>query len=186
MRRSEAMLDNYRWRDYVALPEDDRRELIDGQLLEIDMPKRWHERMVMDLGSMLRAWCKKRGLHVLGSNYRVRISDKRGVQPDIQVLSDATYRSGQDDGLEKGHPELVVEIVSPTSKSHDRVRKLDWYAQIGVPEYWIVDADARTLERLVLADGKYTIAQHGSGDEIFRPKSMRGLQIDLADLWAAL
>lgn len=180
------MLDHYRWRDFVALPEDDPRELIDGRFVEVELPKRWHEKIVSKLIVRLDPWCEKRGWHVLASNFRVRISDRRGVNPDVQVLTDAIYRSNPEDGLEHGHPELVIEIISPTSKAHDRLRKVDWYASIGVPEYWIIDTEARSIERLALAGNTYRIAQHAEGDVVFRPKSFRGLSIDLRALWAAL
>jgi len=128
------MLDNLRWRDFVALPEDDTRELVDGRLVEVEVPNRWHERMVMDLGAMLRPWAKKRGMHVLGSGYRVRISDRQGAQPDVQVLTEATYRSNPEDGLEHGHPE------------HDRVRKVDWHASLE-PSNACASMAARTSSR---------------------------------------
>ena len=51
-----------------------------------------------------------------------------------------------------GTPDLVVEILSPSSRRYDRVTKLRWYAQLGVPEYWLVDPDARTLERLDMGE----------------------------------
>jgi Uma2 family endonuclease len=173
----------HHWRDFVALPEDDRRELVDGQLLEIEMPKKWHENIVAALIVLMRPWGQRHGLRVLGSGFKVRISDVRGVMPDVQVLTEEVYEAASDDGLEEGHPELVVEVISPTGRAHDRVRKLNWYAAIGVPEYWLIDADAQTVERLVLHHGVYRIEQVGTGDDVFRPRSMRGLKIPLADLW---
>ena len=77
----------------------------------------------------------------------------------------------------------VSGTVSPSSRRYDRVKKLRWYAQIGVPEYWIVDAEARTFERLVLRDGAYVIASSCEGEETFRPESFEGLEIPLAKLW---
>ncbi|GMU59692.1 MAG: hypothetical protein AMXMBFR34_14550 [Myxococcaceae bacterium] len=173
----------YRWRDFVALPEDDLRELLDGRLEAFDMPTKWHERMVAWLIMALGPWCERRGWAVLGSNYRVRISDKRGVKPDVQVLSEGTWGAAGEQGLESGRPELVIEIVSPTSRAHDRVTKVNWYASIGVPEYWIVDADARTLECLKLDGDTYRLAQNAAGDVVFKPRSFRGVSIDLAAFW---
>lgn len=186
VRAARAMPPTLRWADYVALPEDDARELVDGRLVEGEMPTKWHEAMVIYLAHQLWAWCQKRGLRVLGSGYRLRISDRVGVQPDLQVLSEATYRAAGPNGLRSGRPELVVEIISPTSRAHDRVRKVDWYARLGVPEYWIVDVDARSVERLVLDGATYRIQQHQAGDGAFRPASMRGLAIPLKGLWALM
>lgn len=150
------------------------------------MPTKWHEAMVAFLIHHLWTWSRKRRLHVLGSGFRVRISDKSGALPDVQVLTEQTFREAGKNGLERGRPELVIEVISPTSRAHDRVRKVDWYARIGVPEYWIVDVDGRSLERLVLDGQTYRIAQHAAGDVVFRPKSMRGLALDLSELWALL
>lgn len=83
---------------------------------------------------------------------------------------------------------MIARIVPRCDKrkSHDRVRKLDWYASIGVPEYWIIDTEARTIERFVLDGESYRAAQHAEGDVLFRPKAHRGLVIDLKALWSAL
>jgi Uma2 family endonuclease len=176
---------HYTWEDFVGLDEDDLRELIDGELVEVEVPTATHESIVLALGSFLRAWARAgHGGRALASGYKVRISEKRGVMPDVQFFrqgNDAV--SEQDKALAVGRPDLVVEIVSPSSTRHDRVTKLRWYAQIGVPEYWIVDGAARTLERLVLNDGVYTIAASLADAEVFRPESFEGLVIPLAEVW---
>jgi Uma2 family endonuclease len=121
---------------------------------------------------------------VLASGYKIRVSDRRGVMPDLQL-----YRRGndalldQDKGLVRGRPDLVVEIVSPSSQRYDRVTKLHWYADLGVAEYWLVDAEARTLERLVLRESSYLIVESLADDETLRPDSFEGLEIPLAKLW---
>lgn len=186
MRSSAHMSSKYRWRDFAALPEHDLRELVDGRLVEAEMPTKWHEAMVALLIATLSPWCSKRKLRVLGSGFRLRVSDRQGAMPDVQVLSEATYRAAPDSGLESGHPELVIEVISPTSRAHDRVRKVDWYSRLQIPEYWIIDADARSIERLALDGDTYRIAQHAAGDLVFRPKSMKGLKVDLEQLWQAL
>ena len=173
------------WNDFVTLDDDDRRELIDGELVEIEVPTGTHEAIVVTLGYFLTAWSEAgHGGRAMGSGYKLRVSERRGVMPDLQF-----FRAGngaareQDAGLVSGHPDLVVEILSPSSRRYDRVKKLSWYAQIGVPEYWIVDPDERTLERLVLAEGIYAIAGTFADEEVFAPPSFDGLEIPLARLW---
>jgi Uma2 family endonuclease len=178
---------SYTWDDFIALEEDDLRELIDGELVEVEVPTRSHEKIVMRLGSALVVWSDSgNGGVALASGYKVRVSDRRGLMPDVQF-----YRKGneppadQEQGLTRGRADLVVEVVSPSSRRYDRVKKLNWYAQLGVPEYWIIDPEAHTLERLVLVlnDSAYAIAKSLDGEELFRPESFPGLEIPLARLW---
>ncbi len=180
--------DTFRWRDFVALGEDDVRELIDGALVEVEMPSKWHEHIVSTLAAHLLFWARKnkRG-RVLSSGYRVRIDDHRGVMPDVQLLAEETYRRADPKGLENGHPELVVEVISPTSRTHDRVLKLEWYRKIGVPQYWIIDPEARTLEHLVLQPGgHYLIVESLAGNATFRPSSFEGFELNLEELWDSM
>jgi Uma2 family endonuclease len=104
--------------------------------------------------------------------------------PDLQYHRDPRVSASQQQGLSEGRPDLVVEVISPASRRHDRVTKLQWYASIGVPEYWIVDPDARTLERLTLTGEHYLIAEVAAEDTDFCPASFPGLAIPLGDLWA--
>jgi Uma2 family endonuclease len=173
------------WDDFVALDDDDRRELIDGELVEVEVPNKLHEHIVIALSAFLYWWARsgRRG-QVIGSGYKVRIDAHRGVMPDMQYIRATNPAArGQEKALEQGHPDLAVEIISPSSRRFDRVKKLDWYARIGVPEYWIVDAEARTIERLVLSRGRYVVDGSAEGDATFAPKTFAGLSIPLAELW---
>jgi Uma2 family endonuclease len=176
---------SYTWDDFLELEEDDRRELIDGELVEVEVPTRTHEEIVALLVYYVTAWVMAgRGGHVLASGYKVRIGERRGVMPDVQFFRRGNGPSPEHEkGLASGHPDLAVEVISPSSQRYDRVTKLRWYAQIGVPEYWLVDGNARTLEQLVLRDGAYVIAASLEGDETFRPESFEGMEIPLARLW---
>jgi Uma2 family endonuclease len=177
----------YTWDDFIALDDDDRRELIDGELVEVEVPTVDHERVVLRLGYYLVGWTDVHGGIALASGYKLRVSDRRGVMPDLQLLragNDAA--SQQQQGLVSGRADLVVEIISPSSRRFDRLKKLNWYAQLGVPEYWIVDPEGQTLEQLVLRDGAYAIVSSFEGTEgAFQPTTFEGLVIPLARLWSA-
>jgi Uma2 family endonuclease len=104
--------------------------------------------------------------------------------PDLRFFRSSNPAAGGDAvGLVSGHPDLAVEIISESSRRYDRMTKLAWYASIGVPEYWVIDPAARTLERLVLQDGKYLVADVLAEDATFRPESFEGMEIPLAALW---
>jgi Uma2 family endonuclease len=183
----EASPGPYTWEDFLALDDDDGRELIDGHLLEVDVATLPHEEIIATLLYFLGAWARARKAgRVLASSYKVRISTRRGVMPDVQFYrAENRAPSGQDEGLTEGRPDLAVEVVSSSSRRYDRVVKLAWYASIGVPEYWIVDPEARTLERLVLEAGHYVIADALSDTDVFRPASFEGLVVPLGELWGA-
>lgn len=174
----------YTWKDFIHLGEDDPRELLDGHLVEIEVPTRTHERIVAVLIALLTSWGWSRNAgEVLASGYKIRIDDRRGTMPDVQFYRRGNIPRGQERGLEEGHPDLVIEVISPSSRSKDSVRKLHDYAAIGVPEFWLLDPEARTLERLVLRDGVYSIVEALEGEVLFRPESFEGLEIDLGRLW---
>ncbi len=187
--QAEARTDQgpFTWSDFVELEENDLRELLDGQLVEIEVPTWTHERIVATLILALGQWSREKNAgHVIGSGYKVRIDDQRGAMPDVQFYARGNLPVDQEKGLERGRPDLAVEVISPTSRSKDSVRKLHDYASIGVPEYWLIDAEARTLERLVLRDEVYSIVEALEGDAVFRPDGFEGLKIVLSELWEEL
>jgi Uma2 family endonuclease len=184
---SSAASASYSWNDFVALDDDDRRELIDGALVEVEVPSELHEHIVVRIASALTVWSDAgHGGRALASGYKIRISDRRGVMPDVQFFREGNASAReQQAGLVSGHPDVVVEIVSPSSRRFDRITKLQFCAQLAITEYWLIDPDDRTLERLVLRDGLYSVAQSLSDQEVFRPDTFEGLEIPLGRLWAS-
>jgi Uma2 family endonuclease len=175
---------SYDWRDFISLDEDDTRELIDGQLVEVEVPTRVHEYIVATIIGLLWQWSQKHGGSAHASGYKLRVSAKGGVMPDVQFYRQGNTPSDDEtQGLEHGRPDLVVEVISESSRRYDRIVKLRWYAQLKIPEYWIVDPSARTLERLILKGGTYTLADGMVDDDVLRPKTFRGLTVPLAELW---
>jgi Uma2 family endonuclease len=173
------------WADFLGLEEDDPRELIDGALLEVDVPNKKHEWIVARLVWSLTSWAEPRGAGtVLGSGYKIRIDERRGVMPDVQFTRSGRESILGEEAMVQGAPDLVVEVVSPTSARYDRVQKLGWYATIGVGEYWIVDPQTETFEQLALGtDGRFVVATTLGGADVFRPASFPGYELPLADLW---
>ena len=103
--------------------------------------------------------------------------------PDAQLYLAGNTSRREENGLVQGHPDLVVEVLSPSSVGVDRILKARWYGAIGTPEYWVVDPVARTIERYVLQGEKYLRADGATGDETFAPESLSGLEIPLARLF---
>lgn len=130
--------------DYWNLPEGERAELIDGELWDLAAPSRLHQGISMQLGGLLSAYIAQRGgsCRVYAAPFAVNLfsDDTTIVEPDLSVVCDLAKLSSR--GCE-GAPELVVEIVSPSSRGMDYGTKQNLYREAGVREYWIVDPSMR-------------------------------------------
>ena len=82
-------------------------------------------------------------------------------------------------------PTLIIESVSPGHEAHDRRTKRKWYAEFGVPNYWLFDPFAHSLETLALEGVSYRVEQSLVGDAEFRPSLFPGLVLPLAEVWGA-
>ncbi|MFN8572050.1 MAG: Uma2 family endonuclease [Gemmatimonadaceae bacterium] len=129
-----------------ALPDDGNRyELIDGELFVTPAPTRRHQRAVSKLARLLEDFAEQQGLEVLFAPLGVPIAGGE-VQPDIVVCP--MVRGPQiPDVVDIAQLVLAVEVLSPGTKHRDRQAKRHLYQSNGVPEYWIVDLDARVVER---------------------------------------
>ncbi len=103
-----------------------------------------------------------------------------GVQPDLVVVT-AKNRALIGEAKLTGVPDLVVEILSPSRRRYDRRIKREKYERAGVPEFWIVDPEARCIEQYVLRDGKY--GKPRLCTESIRLRVLRGVTIDLERVW---
>ncbi len=126
--------------DYYALPEDQRVELIDGVFYDMGAPSIMHQFLLGDLFSLFRDCAREHNMpcEVFLSPCDVRLDrdDYTMVQPDLLVIChDLDLRAARYEGA----PDLVAEILSPSSRSRDMVLKLHKYQNAGVREYWIID-----------------------------------------------
>ena len=171
------------WSQFIALPDDDRRELVNGRLLEIEVPTQLHEHIVAMLIYFLTGWrMAGGGGRVLSSGYKIRIRDDQAFMPDVQYFKSG--RGAPEQGLTEGGPDLAVEVISPSSGHYDRIEKRNGYASIGAAEYWLIDPENRTLRRYVLAAKDLVAAEETlEGDSVFRPPTFSGLEIPLGKLW---
>jgi Uma2 family endonuclease len=143
--------------DYAAVPDDGRRyEIIDGVLYMTPAPSTGHQNAAGWFFYYLRMYIQVPGLGVaLAAPFDVEIGLGRTVvHPDVVVIL-KEHLSILTPSRAIGTPDLVVEVSSPSTANYDRRRKMDAYAEAEVPEYWIADAAARTVELLVLEGGEY-------------------------------
>ena len=124
-----------------------RYELVDGELLVTPGPSPWHQRAVVELVVPLNAYLQLEPLgYVLTSPSDVELEPEFVTQPDVYVVPTHEWRRLSHDDRVVRALLLATEILSPSSSRHDRVRKRPLY-QRHVPNYWIVDLDARVIER---------------------------------------
>jgi Uma2 family endonuclease len=142
--------------DYAALPDDGRRyEIVNGVLYMSPSPSWSHQEIVGEIFSHLRTYLRTTGSGgAFMAPIDVELAPNVVFQPDVVVLLKANRKKLKERHI-VGAPDLAVEIVSPSSETHDRHKKIDAYARAGVPEYWIVDPDARTVEVLAWEKGEY-------------------------------
>ena len=171
------------YQDYLNMDGDERYELIDGELILIPSPNQAHQASSIALGSAMHIFSKANGLGiVLLAPFDVLLSDTDVVQPDILFVSKEreeiiTYANI------RGAPDLVVEILSPSSVSRDWGAKMALYAEHGVEEYWIVDPMRRVVWLMLLRgdileiEGTYRV-----GDTV-SSSALAGFSVKVADIF---
>jgi Uma2 family endonuclease len=176
---------HYTYEDYYSWDDGKRWELIEGVPYAMaPAASDTHQRISSNLHGQLFSFLKGGPCKVFHAAYDVRLNADTGddtvVQPDLVVICDQSKR---DERGCKGAPDMVVEILSPSTASYDRVTKFNQYQKAGVREYWIVDPDSRTVAAHILENGRYIISAYG--DEGVAPVHvLEGCEIDLADVFA--
>jgi Uma2 family endonuclease len=154
------------YQDYQELPDDGKRyELHEGELSVTPAPSPEHQESLANLNDFIRQHVRTRGLgKVFFAPLDCILDDTTIVQPDLVYLDASRLGELSKRGIE-GPPTLVVEVVSPTTRRTDQVRKLQLYAKYRVPYYWFVDPEARAIDAYVLdeAGGTYQLAARVSG-----------------------
>ena len=160
----------FTYQDYINTPDDKRCELIDGELILAPAPRRDHQKVEARLGSRLHLFVDEHQLGVVYFAPRdVVLSDTYIVQPDLMFISNERMHIDTEAEV-WGGPDLVVEILSPSTAARDRTVKRALYARHGVNEYWLVDADARTIAVLLLGEqGFEPVTTYGEGDTLVSP-----------------
>ena len=171
------------YQDYAKTPDDERYELLDGELVFMPSPKEIHQRLLLKLGLLLYAFVMENSSgSVYVAPFDVVLSDTNTLQPDILFISNERSHIITEANVQ-GAPDLAIEIISPSDPNRDRVRKREIYQRHGVAEYWLVDPDARNVTALTLRDGAYlTAGIYGESDTLTSP-TLRGFTLDLAELF---
>ena len=172
--------------DIWALPEGERAELIDGMWYDMASPSGRHQWIVMEVAAEFRDYIRKKGgkCKVFPAPFAVYLNDdnRTYLEPDISVLCDMSKYT--EDGI-YGAPDLVVEVVSPSSRKKDYGLKQFKYQNAGVKEYWIIDPEEETLNVYWFA-GEPAFADEYAFDEKVPSHLYPGLELCLKDIMDAL
>ena len=126
------------YNDYAAIDDGKRYELINGELIMCPAHSFNHQLSSSDLELLLKLFVKKHKLGwIVDAPTDVILDDNNTVQPDILFISKKNRYKIDEDGGVHGATDLVVEVISPSSKKMDRQIKKDLYEKYGVLEYWI-------------------------------------------------
>ena len=173
------------YEDWMRLPDDGfRYEVLDRELHLTPPPTIGHQNAVTKLARRMGDFIER---HQLGWLWVAPVGVQLPgqpvpVQPDVVfVRADRRDIIGED--YVEGAPDLVVEVLSPSNWLYDRREKLLAYQSAGVPEYWIVDYRARTVEVRVLEEGQYTLLEEFRSGQAARSQVLPGFEIPVNDLF---
>jgi prevent-host-death family protein len=177
------------YEEFLELTEssEQRYELIDGVVYNLAAPSYKHQKAVQEILGTFYIWFKGKDCVPLTSPFDITLPKAEDnicvVQPDVFVICDKTNLD--DKGKYLGTPTLVVEVLSPSTRSKDMIQKLDLYKECGVKEYWIVDPIREQVLVHRLDDKEITdsMAFTRSADAAVRSGYFEGLAVSLQDMF---
>jgi len=172
------------YEDYLLLPDDrNRYEILEGELSVTPAPSTKHQTASGNLFILLAQYIKERDLGKLFYAPIDLILESTSVlQPDLLFVSKARRHIITDRAVE-GAPDLVIEILSPTTSRTDRVTKAQIYARYRVPVYWIVDVEREVIEIYLLEVESYRLAATLQGDTPTPAPPFNELKITARDVF---
>jgi Uma2 family endonuclease len=170
--------------DYLLFPEDGlRHELVDGEHEVTPAPNRRHQRVLLNLTRVVDGFVRRTGAgEVYLAPFEVKLSEVDVVQPDLVFVSAAHADRFTEAGL-GGPPDLVVEVLSPSTRRRDLTLKAKLYEKFQVSEYWLVDPETNAVTVQRLQRGRFV-----GSDPLVSPATLRTallpeLEISLASVF---
>ncbi len=172
------------YRDYLELNDDKRYEVINGRLYEMPAPTPWHQIISRNLEFLFLDFVRKWKLgQVLDAPIDIVLGEKYVLQPDIVFISKERAGIIGDKAI-NGVPDLVVEIVSPTTIRRDTVVKKEIYESFGVKEYWLVYPDEMAIEVWALGEGgRYELYSFAEKEGKVKSRVLKGFEVDLKEVF---
>ena len=170
------------YEDYADAPDDERYELIDGELIMVPSPGEVHQSISFNLSIALGPVAQSGLGRFYAAPFDVVLSPHDVVQPDLLFV--AAERADIITAANvQGAPDLVVEILSPSTAQRDWNQKRELYARHGVREIWIVDPEPMTVWQAFWEDGRFsTGAIHSEGGILISP-TLGGFAVNLSEVF---
>ncbi|MFZ2959125.1 MAG: Uma2 family endonuclease [Candidatus Ozemobacteraceae bacterium] len=193
---SKTKTKKFTYADYLTWPDEQRCELIDGVVYDMTpSPVQFHQEILLELSWQFNNYFRGKTCKLFFAPFDVRFSKNKNanslnesttdtvVQPDLLVVCDPSKLDGR--GC-LGAPDLVVEILSPSTSAKDRLTKLNLYEKHGVKEYWIVSPDAGSIMIFRLQkDLRYGKPGYACWSETITTPLFPGLTVDLTTVFPA-
>ncbi|KLU62811.1 hypothetical protein CEB3_c07720 [Peptococcaceae bacterium CEB3] len=184
---------NYSYADYLTWPEDERWEIIDGIAYLQAAPSSTHQEILGGLFAQFHHYLSGKPCKVYPGPFCVRLTQddvkinediKKVVEPDITIVCDI---SKIDERGCKGAPDIIVEIISPSSIKMDRFIKFNSYEKAGVREYWIVEPEGKIVNVFLLQDDqRYGRPETYIEDDEIKVSILTDLRIDLKPVFQGI
>ena len=171
--------------DYEALPEGSPYQLVEGELIMSPAPGVEHQQTSINISHRLYSFLKQRGIgRVLYAPLDVYIDEENAYQPDIVVILKGSKARITRKGV-YGPPDVVVEILSPSTAYYDLTQKKDVYERSGVREYWIVDPLRRTFEVYLNTEEGFKLISKAKGKGVVRSEVL-SLELELEEVFEGI
>ena len=176
----------YTFADVLTWDESERIEIINGEAFMMAPPSRVHQEISVAIAAQLYNYLEGKRCKVYPAPFGVRLFEQDGarpedvdtmVEPDISVVCDSDKL---DDHGCKGAPDLIIEILSPSTQRHDRLVKLGLYQRAGVREYWTVNPEDKTVQVMLRDDyGVLQLHEVYGRDGVAKVNVLNGCFIEL-------
>ena len=182
-------LEEWTYEDYLTLPEGGpfRYEIIDGELCMTPSPNTKHQKISRNILHFIDSFLRQNTVgEIFYAPYDVVFSQDplQVAEPDLVFVSKARAAIITEKNIQ-GAPDLLIEILSPTTAANDRRVKRTLYERFGVPEYWIVDPEAETVQVFRLSDGRYGTCLEFRKEDALDSPLLPGLSIPLSGVFPA-
>lgn len=170
--------------EFDALPEEEIRhwELLDGELVEVPSATPKHNRILMQLSSLLHVYVQKRRLGAILPETDLAVRNDTRLRPDLGFFSADTWQNVDQDRVPVVEiPDVAIEIISPSETASTINRKLKAYLKWGVQEVWLIYPETRTFELHTTVG-----AQRLSEGSFLTSELIPGFRVQVADLFEGL